>query len=131
MTAENPDWLYLKPEQWIRLHVRLAAVERGGERLVYRFDFPNDDTVICNVFYADAESNALASASENDRLEIYEGWIDVGRSIIEHALVAAELPSAFEWHPVLRFILSVSYGMGAAVVHRAEVPFQWKSNPVP
>jgi hypothetical protein len=50
MTAENPDWLYLKPEQWIRLHVRLAAVERGGERLVYRFDFPNDDTVICNVF---------------------------------------------------------------------------------
>jgi len=111
--------------QWVKLHLRLAAIERSGTKLMYYFDWINDISLVCNVYFEDTETNSLTAAPPEDQLEIFQSWVDIGKSIMRYALELAELPTSFVWNPTGRFVLGVSYGMGDSKVHEAETSFSW------
>lgn len=120
--------------QWIKIHVRLAALEQSGPRLQYRFEFGADlnADVNCNIYFTDDESHPLSESSPAERLEIQEGWIAVGSDILRHALELAELPPTFRWQPAVKYVLLQGYGMGGAVLRTVRRSFTWpqrESNP--
>lgn len=125
--TKSAQTLTVNQMQWIKLQIRLAALEQKGQGLSHRFEFPDYGTVVCHVYFTEHDSNPLKDLPANDKLEIYQGWMNIGKDIIEHALEAAELPSTFVWSPALRFFLHVSNGMGSSVVHESEVQFRWPS----
>ena len=113
--------------QWLKIHLRLAALEQGGCRLKYRFEFSGDLNAgfTCAVYFTDDESNPMAGMPEGDRLEIYEGWVAVGMHIIRSAVESADLPVTFQWNPVVRFDLYEGYGMCSSLARTIERSFAW------
>ncbi len=114
--------------QWVKLHLRLASLERSGTKLIYHFNWVNDTSLVCNVCFEDTEPSSLVAASPEDRLEIFQNWVDIGKSIMRYALQLAELPTSFVWNPTVLFVLDVSYGMGSSKVHEAQASFSWPDN---
>src|SRR5262245_37617347 len=113
--------------QWLKMQLRLAALEQSGSRLSCRFEFHGDSVsdVTCHIYYVDVDSNPMNRISQRERAEIYEGWIAFAMEVIRKGLEQAELPLVFSWSPMLRFVLYQSEGMGGMVVHRAEAAFHW------
>jgi hypothetical protein len=113
--------------QWLKLHLRLAAIEGGGSRLSYRFEFPEDlqTSLTCLVYFTDDESNSMTRVSATERREIYEGWMAGGVHLIRNAVELAGMPPAFQWRPKVRFELFEGYGMGGSLVHTETLTFNW------
>jgi hypothetical protein len=126
MTHEIPKFP-MTELQWLKIHLRMAALEHGGSRLKYRFEFPGELSIsfACAVYFTDDESNSIAGISGDDRLEIYEGWVSLGMQIIRRAVEAADLSANFQWNPVVRFELFEGYGMGSSLVRTIERSFRW------
>ncbi len=113
---------------WIRTQIRLAALEQSGPKLAHRFEFPQEDTVICKVFYAgDREISALPDA---EKAEIFDGWVQIGKNIMRYALDLAELPEDVVWQTTVRFVLYESCGMGGSVIHESTIRFLWPESPL-
>jgi hypothetical protein len=113
--------------QWLKIHLRLAALEQNGSRLNCRFEFPDNDkeNITCRIYFTDDDSKTMDHVSKEERIEIYEGWVAFAMSVVQRAVELAELPPNFIWKPTLQFILHENYGMGASVVHTVERPFTW------
>ena len=112
--------------QWIKVQLRIVALERSGAQLSYRFSFDADlSTIVCRVYFSDVESNPLAAVSAAEQNEIYGEWIDLGLKYIRECLDSCELPSGFSLVSTVRFILHVSEGMGAKIVEEAERSLKW------
>jgi hypothetical protein len=65
---------------------------------------------------------------QEERTEIYEGWVAFATHVVQQGFELAELPDSFVWKPTLQFILHESYGMGGAVVHSTEKIFAWPTD---
>lgn len=113
--------------QWLKMHLHLAALEQGASRFKYKFEFSADlnASFTCAVYFTDDESNPMAGMPEEDRLEIYEGWVALGIHIIRSAAESADLPVTFQWNPVVRFDLFENYGMGSSLARTIERSFAW------
>lgn len=125
--ARRPTERHITEWQWLQMHLRLAALEQSGWKLNCRFDFPKNtgDSIVCSIYFTDDDSNPMGDIPEEERIEIYEGWVSFGMSVIQRAIELAELPSNLAWKPTLQFILHENCGMGTAVVHRVNKPFIW------
>lgn len=71
----------------------------------------------------------MSQTSQDERVEIYEGWISFALHVIHRGFELAELPGAFTWKPTFQFILHESSGMGTSVVFRAQRVFGWPEGP--
>lgn len=118
--------------QWLKLHLRVAALEQSGSKLNCRFEFPENDKnrITCRVYFTDDESKTMENVSKEERIEIYEGWVAFATSIIQRGVELAELPRSFVWKPTLQFILHENHGMGTSIVHTVNKPFVWPEKPV-
>lgn len=123
--AQEERSVIVKELEWLKVHLRLAALEQSGPRLQYRFDFPPDllSTLACNIYFTDDDANSIKMKSETGRREIYDGWIVVASNIIRNALQLANLPISLRWAPTVQYILYGSYGMGSSVVYTTEQVF--------
>jgi|SRR5579859_4486464 len=113
--------------QWLKIQLRLTALEQSGPRLNYRFEFHRDPSVdvTCDIYYIDSESNSMKKISQDERIEIYEGRVALGMDIIRRAIALAELPRSFVWTPTLQFVLHEDCGMGGLIVHTIKSSFTW------
>jgi hypothetical protein len=129
--APPPAAFFVTELQWLKMHLRLVAAEDGGQRLYYRFEFPAeaDVTFICHIYFEDDDLNSMKLISQEDRIEIYEGRVDLGLGIIRRGLELAELPGSFVWNPTIEFVLYEAYGMGGSIVHRMSKSFVWPEVP--
>jgi hypothetical protein len=116
--------------QWLKIHLRLAALEENGSRLNCRFEFPvgPDNQIICRIYFTDDASNSMKHVSQDERIEIYEGWIAFAMHVIHRGFELAEPPHSFAWKTTVRFILHENYGMGSAVVHTIDRSFSWPAD---
>lgn len=125
--ARRPTERHITEWQWLKMHLRLAALEQSGWKLNCRFDFLENrsNSIICCIYFTDDDSKPMNDISEEERVEIYEGWVSFGMSVIQRAIELAELPSNPAWKPTLKFILHENYGMGTSVVQSVNRPFIW------
>lgn len=124
MAQEKRSFIVTELE-WLKVHLRLAALEQSGSRLQYRFDFPPDlsSALVCNIYFTDDDANSIKMESETGRREIYDGWIALAGNIVLSALQLANLPTNFRWVPTVQYILYEGYGMGSSVVYTTEQVF--------
>jgi hypothetical protein len=106
--------------QWLKLQLRITALEESGSRLSCRFEFPaqTEQPIICRIYFTDDDSNSIKDVSQEERTEIYHGWVSFAVHVINRALVLAELPPSFVWQAPFQFVLHENHGMGSAVVQR-------------
>lgn len=125
--TRQPRTIPVTDLHWLKMQLRLAALEQSGARLGYRFEFHDESlsAVTCHIYYVDDDSNPMSQASQKERSEIYDGRIALAMDIVCQGLALADLPATFSWTPTMRFVLYESQGMGGAVVHRAETTFHW------
>lgn len=108
--------------EWLKIHLRMAALEGSGERLSYRFEFTDDlsKELACHIYFRDDDSNSIKAESDSGRQEIYEGWMSLADSIMRTAVELARLPAPFQWRPTVKYVLYESYGMGGSILHKTE-----------
>jgi hypothetical protein len=57
--------------QWIKLHLRIAALEHSGPRLSYRFEFTADlSEILCRIYFTDDEKNSISVLSPKEQEEV-------------------------------------------------------------
>jgi len=90
--------LLLTEIQWLKIQLRVTALEDRGTRLVNRFEFSDDSgsKITCRNYFIDDDSNPMSAASAEERIEIYEGRIELATSTIRRAIELAELPPTFK-----------------------------------
>jgi hypothetical protein len=100
MASETTDFR-ITELQWLKMHLRLAALEQSGARLNCRFEFPDEsgNNVTCRIYFTDDDSNSMKHVSQDERAEIYEGWVALATSVIHRGLELAALPRNFVWKP--------------------------------
>jgi hypothetical protein len=111
--------------EWLKIHLRLAALEHSGERLSYRFDFRGDlsKELTCHIYFRDDDSNSIKAECDSGLREIYEGWMNLAGEIMRSAFQEAHLGANFHWQPNVRYILYEGYGMGSSIQYKAERVF--------
>src|SRR5882724_3358942 len=129
MTSMSKDEssLLLTELQWLKIQLRITALEDNGTRLSSRFEFFDDSgsEIICRIYFIDDDSNPVSAVPAEERIEIYEGRIELATSTIRRAIEFAELPPTFKWTTTVRFLLLESYGMGSTLVYEAERTITW------
>jgi len=118
----RPSAISTSDMQWLKMQLRVTALEESASRLSYRFEFPeqNSQIIVCSIYFTDDDSNSIKDISQQDKAEIYQGWISCAMSLINRAFVLEELPRSFTWNGKVEFILHENYGMGSTVVQTSE-----------
>jgi hypothetical protein len=64
--------------QWIKLQLRIAALEHSGPRLSYRFSFAADlSEIVCRIFFTDDDKNPMSALSPSEQKKVQDGWIEL------------------------------------------------------
>lgn len=113
--------------QWLKVQLRLAALEQNGARLNCRFEFPGDpcEQITCHIYFTDDEVNSIKNVSPTERGEIYEGWISLATSVIRRGFELADLPNNFVCSPEVKFILYDNWGVSGSVLQTVARTFRW------
>src|SRR3954447_1692037 len=124
--TEKTTTIRISYGQWLKVHLRLAALEQNGVKLNCKLDVPRDprEQITCHIYFSDDGVNTMRNVSPTERSQIYEGWISFGTSIIRRGFETADLPNTFMCSPEIKFILYENWGMSGAVVQTVTRTFR-------
>jgi hypothetical protein len=114
-------------EEWLKVQLRLAALEQNGARLNCRLDFPGNprEQIVCHIYFTDDDVNSIRNVSPAERIEIYEGWISFGTSVIRRGFELSDLSREISCRPEVKFVLYECGGMSAMILQTTVRSFAW------
>ena len=109
MKTSNPEFIRLSPLDWLKLQLRLKALEGQGTEWSFIFIFKDEckseyhknsmNTVVCNIYYKHIDDVLVESLNKEQIFEEYfKGWVD---------LVKTHIRDIFRVYPILEEFLDL------------------------
>jgi len=103
--------------EWLKLQLRLHAVEYRAEIFSEYYDFKDPGKVTCKIFAKQVQEMMDKKASKTEQLEYYKDWVEgVKRNIQRTLELLPGLRKSFNMKSDLTIRIMHHYGMGGSLI---------------